>query len=1133
MHRPSLFQQAWSLMFGLSVSLSAGLGYGQSQTLEQDQPPEPLVAADLPVPWTLLSARSQLEMYPKDPFLQYVYWQLSQRAGDSINAEQVLRQWQGMPPNRGGRAQNVDLFSLFSGALAVQESLQLDALTNAAAPAGDAGKKVAMRTLSGPTIKSHPWSEILDRREPKIGRLAQSVPDDFLFVSFRSIEHLVQSMAIGDQLGALTFHQLEENARTQSLPIRLQRQLMLDGSSASVAQLGTAVGQLALVSSDLFFQEGTDTTLLMELKEPVAYRTWIEAADRGYAQQNQHITRTSGTWLGVAYDHWSTADRQVHAFSAYPRPDLHVRTNSEVALRRIVEAIQGKTSSGLKVDTLGESDEYRYVRTLMEEQAVEEDVWVYLSDPFIRKLVGPQSKLTQRRRLMCYNHMRMIGHASMLHRTEHASPAESMEALRQSKCLPDQFGKKSMVCPDGGVYTLCEDGVTGCCSHHGSIQAMKPCCEIPVERVSPSEAADYQEFLRQYNQYWRTFFDPIAIRIQLAPKRYRVETIILPLIDNSIYTELASRLGGTPSNLDAMPVPKRNIFTMALQWNKEKMLSDPNLQVWLRRANENEESASFEPIPKHRLRHMQRLVWAMMRRDPVQVGLPPTHSPGFSKGLSWRVQILPELGLKGLYDRFHLDEPWDSPHNLALISEIPEVYRTGNDEAIRQGKTTMVMPLHDRALSTKGTSRKHADITDGADKTILLVDVDPDQAVVWTQPEDLTIDWQRPREGWTGYRHGESLVAMANGVVWMMPSQLEDDVVRSFLSRDGGESITQSALRLPPRDDAMWIWNEEAVRRTHLGDFLSKGIGDQISLNIYDNDPLIDLNVSRFLGMMGFRFGSAGGINFFDYQAMLSLLVISLNSPVYVSVPVLDPKIVDRSLDGLDELLAVLARRNSRRGNTFFSIEQDFYRFQGAGDAALRAYAFRFGPLKWRFYWGRIGQGLYLASKPYILQDLVELEGVPQRLESAGEEVHTAHAMLRLRPKQWQEVLMQYRIGWAESQRERCLCNLGPLSSLSRVAQVTTSRQPNRIPLHESVRDLELRSLDSSAYCPAGGEYEFREGDCHVECSIHGSVWKPRQPMEPAVASPMGSLMQSLKDVRLELTFLEEGLKAVATMDLE
>ena len=59
--------------------------------------------------------------------------------------------------------------------------------------------------------------------------------------------------------------------------------------------------------------------------------------------------------------------------------------------------------------------------------------------------------------------------------------------------------------------------------------------------------------------------------------------------------------------------------------------------------------------------------------------------------LSWRVALLPYLEQQSLYDRFHLDEPWDSPHNKALIKEMPAVFtcpepgrrRAGDDDLPR------------------------------------------------------------------------------------------------------------------------------------------------------------------------------------------------------------------------------------------------------------------------------------------------------------------------------------------------------------------------------------------------------------------------------------------------------------------
>ncbi|HTU19628.1 MAG TPA: DUF1559 domain-containing protein [Gemmataceae bacterium] len=42
--------------------------------------------------------------------------------------------------------------------------------------------------------------------------------------------------------------------------------------------------------------------------------------------------------------------------------------------------------------------------------------------------------------------------------------------------------------------------------------------------------------------------------------------------------------------------------------------------------------------------------------------------------LSWRVLILPFLEQQNLYNEFHLDEPWDSPHNLRQLPRMPKVY---------------------------------------------------------------------------------------------------------------------------------------------------------------------------------------------------------------------------------------------------------------------------------------------------------------------------------------------------------------------------------------------------------------------------------------------------------------------------
>src|SRR5207302_195221 len=50
---------------------------------------------------------------------------------------------------------------------------------------------------------------------------------------------------------------------------------------------------------------------------------------------------------------------------------------------------------------------------------------------------------------------------------------------------------------------------------------------------------------------------------------------------------------------------------------------------------------------------------------------------------SWRVLLLPHIGQDSLYKQFKLDEPWDSPDNIRLLSQMPRTYasppRPGDD----------------------------------------------------------------------------------------------------------------------------------------------------------------------------------------------------------------------------------------------------------------------------------------------------------------------------------------------------------------------------------------------------------------------------------------------------------------------
>lgn len=74
---------------------------------------------------------------------------------------------------------------------------------------------------------------------------------------------------------------------------------------------------------------------------------------------------------------------------------------------------------------------------------------------------------------------------------------------------------------------------------------------------------------------------------------------------------------------------------------------------------------------------LKRIADALKDYNSANGVMPPLASVS-SNGklmLSWRVHLLPYLNEQELYQRFQLDEPWDSPHNLALLPSIPSCYQ--------------------------------------------------------------------------------------------------------------------------------------------------------------------------------------------------------------------------------------------------------------------------------------------------------------------------------------------------------------------------------------------------------------------------------------------------------------------------
>jgi hypothetical protein len=155
--------------------------------------------------------------------------------------------------------------------------------------------------------------------------------------------------------------------------------------------------------------------------------------------------------------------------------------------------------------------------------------------------------------------------------------------------------------------------------------------------------------------------------------------------------------------------------------------------------------------------------------------------------LSWRVAILPFLEESALYKEFHLDESWDSAHNLSLLSRMPNVYTHRYPPIALSEYTT-----HYRVFTGKGTAFDgpkgldlETDFPDGTGTTILVVETT--KPVIWTKPDELPYDAALPLPALGFQFPNKFLMAMVDGATRIGARDAPEAEIRARITRNGGE----------------------------------------------------------------------------------------------------------------------------------------------------------------------------------------------------------------------------------------------------------------------------------------------------------------------------------------------------------
>jgi hypothetical protein len=169
--------------------------------------------------------------------------------------------------------------------------------------------------------------------------------------------------------------------------------------------------------------------------------------------------------------------------------------------------------------------------------------------------------------------------------------------------------------------------------------------------------------------------------------------------------------------------------------------------------------------------------------------LPPAvvYGPDGQPLYSWRVLILPFLGEGHLYNQFKLDEPWDSPNNKRLLTQMPQVYVLPSQRREEPYATFFQVFTGGGTLFEVGPNsakRPIGQITGDPASTIMIVEAA--EPVPWSKPADLPYAPDQPLPQLGILRDYQFTAVMADGTVHTIRKAMDEKGLRALITSKKG-----------------------------------------------------------------------------------------------------------------------------------------------------------------------------------------------------------------------------------------------------------------------------------------------------------------------------------------------------------
>jgi hypothetical protein len=470
---------------------------------------------------------------------------------------QPVRVWNRVQGTWGPRGRFFDreLYETTTGAAAIAESLQLRRMNAIGPRSAEEKRTIPISKVRGIDIAEHPWKEMIGEKKPVPEPAARLVPHDNYYLHFKRIARFLEFSDLLDVWGTNLTRAYETTSRDHRLKQRYQQQLCLRSTALGKTLGPLVIRGVTLTGNDAYLREGSDLAIIFEVVNRKVFLSAVEPflaeARKKFGEQ---LRQSKDAYHGVPIESFVTPLREVSLHRAN-LDGFVVYANSPVGLRRILDAYQGRSKR------LAESLDFQYMRTVFRTDDKEEDGFAFLSDAFIRNLVGPASKIKERRRLEALVSLYMLTHGALYTAWETGrSPLSNPNLLNVTG-----LKREELPVPEGKPAFWDTENLVARSDAYNTIHFATPLVELPLEQVTTTEAAEYERFRQEYLGLWRQYFDPIGMRVSLRDGKVRLDTYILPLIENSSYNQLRRITGGKSVRYDPASLSAKTLLQYVLR----------------------------------------------------------------------------------------------------------------------------------------------------------------------------------------------------------------------------------------------------------------------------------------------------------------------------------------------------------------------------------------------------------------------------------------------------------------------------------------------------------------------------------------------------------------------------------------